>query len=53
MVIFNKNMLKGMFNPDICNILFLLYDIVNYQSQLITFTSVGIHFQRETTDQTR
>ena len=34
-------------------ILFLLYDIVNYQNQLVMFTSVGIHFECETTDQTQ
>ena len=40
-------------NPDISNILFSLYNIVNYQNQLVMFTSVGIHFQCETTDQTQ
>ena len=52
-VIFNKNMLESMSNPDISNILFLLHDIVNYQNQWVMFTSVGIYFQCETTDQTQ
>ena len=46
-------MLEKYVNPDISNILFLLYNIVNYQNQVVMFISVGIHFQCETTDQTQ
>ena len=42
--IFNKNMLESSVNPDISNILFLLYDIVNDQNHLVMFTSVGIPY---------
>ena len=48
-----KQYVEKYVNLDICTLLFLLYDIVNYQNQLITLTSVCIHFQRETTGQTR
>ena len=51
--IFKKEHVGKYVNPDITNILFLLYDIVNYQNQLVMFTSVGIHFLCETTDQTQ
>ena len=47
-IIFNKNILKSMsiqIFAHTCTTLFLLYDVVDYQSQLIAFTSVGIHFQ--------
>ena len=43
-VIFNKKYDKKYVNAYISNILFLSYDMVNYQNQLIAFTSVGIHF---------
>ena len=52
-VIFKQEYVGKYVNPDISNILFLLYDIVNYQNQLVMFASVGIHFKCETTDQTQ